>query len=530
MLNSLADEFIPKSLSVLRKGGCFLEIGKRGIWTETQVAEKYPSLTYHAYVLTDVLQDEPGFLTDVFAELIPEFEAGRLNVLPIQAFDIQEVVEAFRFMAQARHIGKVVVVQKATAFDTGPNNIREDGTYLLTGGLGGLGLVSAGSLVEGGARHLALVGRHAPEEYAQRLISDWKAMGVHVVCIQGDVSKEEEVARILGIIRAEMPALRGVVHAAGVLDDAMLGQQSWKRFEYVLAPKADGAWHLHHQTRGLSLDFFVFYSSMASVIGSLSQGNYAAANAYLDALAHLRRSQGLPAMSINWGPWSGVGMAAAVGDRDQQRWKTQGVGSIAPEEGAQIFKRLLQMSPTQVGVLPVDWNRLASQVREGEIQPILQELISQVQSSEKKGTAQVSTDVLHQLENAAAEDRHDLLMSHVHEQVARVLGLDPAQPIDVSRGLTDLGMDSLMAVELSNRLKQSLGHKLPSTVAFEYPTISALTAFLAGDILHLELSTMTPAMEDQSQNAPDKDLVELTGMSEAEAEASLLKELDDIGF
>ena len=197
VLNSLADEFIPKSLSVLRNGGCFLEIGKRGIWTEAQVAEHYPSLAYHAYVLTDVLQDEPGFLADVFAELIPEFESGRLQVLPIQAFAIQEVVEAFRYMAQARQIGKVVVVQEASTLEAGPNKIRKDGTYLLTGGLGGLGLVSAGSLVEGGARHLALVGRHGPADHAQRLISEWQAAGVQVVCIQGDVSKDEDVTHIL---------------------------------------------------------------------------------------------------------------------------------------------------------------------------------------------------------------------------------------------------------------------------------------------------------------------------------------------
>ncbi len=524
VLNSLADEFIPKSLSILADHGRFLEIGKRGIWDTQQVKALNPTLEYYVYDLGEVMQADAGFLKTAFAELMQEFEAGRLRPLPLRAFPIQQVVEAFRYMAQARHIGKVVVTQPSTWPEA---SVHADATYLVTGGLGGLGLVTTRSLIESGAKHLVLVGRSQPSDFASQEIAAWKEAGVNVTVARADVTQKEDLQQLLERIAHEMPPLRGVIHAAGVIDDGILQQQTWERFETVLAPKAAGAWLLHSLTHNLDLDFFILFSSMASILGASGQSNYAAANAYLDALAHYRRAQGLSATSINWGPWSEVGMAAGLGEREHRRWREQGVGYIAPEEGAQVFRQLLEKDLAQVSVYPVDWKKLSTRVSAQEVQPLLRELVSQNAAAQREGQAQEGQNFLQALESAEPEDRFERLMEHVQEQVIRVLGLDASQSIDPYRGLTDLGMDSLMAVELSNRLKRSMGHKLPTTVAFEYPTIAALTEYLAKDVLGLSLVSEIKSAESSGE---DELMAELEQMSEEEVEASLLKELDDIGF
>ena len=528
VLNALADEFIPKSLSVLADGGRFLEIGKRGIWDHRQVRDFNPTLEYYPYDLTEKLLEDPDYARDTMAKLMPEFAAGQLKPLPLHVFDIQEVIEAFRFMAQARHTGKIVVTQDEDL--DGGSVVREDGSYLITGGLGGLGLAIAGGLIQRGARHLVLMGRSAPSQTAQGLIDEWENTGAHVLTWQGDVSRETDVAAVLAEIEANMPPLRGVIHAAGVLDDGVLRQQSWPRFEKVFAPKIHGAWHLHNLTQRLPLDFFVLFSSMAPVLSNSGQGNYAAANAFLDALAHYRRAQGLPATSINWGPWSEVGMAAAQQDRERQRWSATGVTLIAPDEGVQVFERLLMKKHTQVSVYPMDWQKLAAQVSANEAAPILREMLQQAAVREESGGAAAGSQILQMLNEAAPDERYELLLEHIREQVTRVLGLPASYSVDPQRGLTDLGMDSLMTVELSNRLKNSLGKPLPTTLAFEYPTAAALTEYLLNEVLSLDTAPEPQTAGETGSRQIDEIAAEVEQMSDDEIEATLLQELDDIGF
>ena len=224
----------------------------------------------------------------------------------------------------------------------------------MTGGLGSLGLVVAEWLVEQGAQHLVLVGRHGPGAAAQAALAEWARRGVQVQVRQADVAHAEEVQALVDSLRAQ-PPLRGVIHAAGVLDDGVLLQQTWERFARVLAPKALGAWHLHRATAGMALDFFVLFSSVAAVLGSAGQGNYAAANAYLDGLAWYRRSRGLPALSLNWGPWGEVGMAAQLAERAQSRRAAGGVALIPPALGVQALGYALASGAPQWTVLPIDW-------------------------------------------------------------------------------------------------------------------------------------------------------------------------------
>ena len=302
-------------------------------------------------------------------------------------------------------------------------------------------------------------------------MDELRRAGVEVVAAQADVARAEELAAVL----AEMKSpLRGVVHAAGVLDDGVLAQQSWERFQTVLAPKVQGAWNLHRLTREVPLDFFVLFSSSAALLGSPGQGSYAAANAFLDALAQHRRGLGLPATSIAWGPWAGVGMAATRTE-SRQRWAALGVGAIAPEQGLEVLGRVLAEEPTRVGVLPIDWARFL-RTFPGSVPKLLADLAPAALRGERPA------GLLGRLAQVAVAERAEVLATHLQGEVARVLGLASARLPERQTGLMELGLDSLMALELRNRLQADLDQPLSATMIFDYPTIEALSHHLAEKI------------------------------------------------
>ncbi len=488
VLNSLSGEFIAKSVSALAKSGTFIEIGKRDIWTAEQFAKEKPSASYQVIDLAALTEAEPAKTSPIFKEVMELIRFGELKRLPITAFTASNAPAAFRHMAQAMQIGKIVITNHGY-------RLRSDGTYLITGGLNGLGLLTARHFAERGARHLALVGRSAPSSTTEAAIRELEAKGVRVQVVQADVSKVEDVRHILSTIQQDMPALRGIVHAAGVLDDASILRQEWSKFARVLAPKVDGAWHLHSLTMNEPLDFFILYSSTAALLGSPGQSNHSAANTFMDMLAHDRQTRGLPALSINWGIWSVIGSAA---ERKADEWMhSQGVGTIRPEDGLEMLDALFAQEKAQIAVLPINWSTYLSQFK---APPMWLSLLAEesrrkgkrsstTSTPTKKPTAKVETQEFQQrLANVPPNQQRQFLLEHVHAQVVKAIGLEAGQEIDPRQALNELGLDSLMAVELRNMLSNSLKleRNLPATLVFDYPTINALTDYLAQDILKLE--------------------------------------------
>nr|AQW44888.1 polyketide synthase [Corallococcus coralloides] len=395
-----------------------------------------------------------------------------------------------------------------------PPRLRPDASYLLTGGLGGLGLALARGMVDRGARHLVLIGRGAPRAEALEAIRAMEAAGAKVVVQQADVSKREDVRRALDAAAALAP-VRGVVHAAGVLDDGVLLQQDWERFARVLAPKVDGAWNLHELTRGMELDLFVLYSSASALLGARGQGSYAAANAFLDALAHHRRALGLPALSVNWGPWAEVGMAASLA----ARFRAQGIETFSPAEGLKALWRALGSGKAQLTLMRVDWSRYLSQLPPGAAPSLFSELSVRVgtQASAEQGA---SRELRRRLEAAAPRQRLSLLMENVRDEAIKVLGLAPAFPLEPRQRLFEAGLDSLMALELRNRLQGGVGAALPSTLVFDYPSVEALATYLLRDVLHLEEEEQAVGVEEAK--AEETALVEkIMELSPDELAASL---------
>lgn len=495
-LNALAGEFIPATAACLSATGRFLEIGKRDIWTATDFAAVRPEGRYFAIDLARLRLETPAKSHTLFRETIAAATAGTIHALPLRAFPLEDAARAFQHMAHARHIGKIVLMP-ARAMRGTLDALSPEATYLVTGGLTGLGLLSAQRLAARGARHLALVGRRAPDASALAAIDEMRAAGVNVRIAAADMGIAEEVDRMVSDLSANMPPLRGIIHSAGALDDGALLQLTWTRFVTPLRAKMDGSWALHRLTRHLPLDFFVLYSSVASVLGSSGQANHSAANAFMDALAFHRRAAGLPATSISWGAWSEIGAAA---DRQVDRSVAAvGIGVIAPDTGLAMLDAVMHSEHPHVVALPVDWARLREHRHPRNGRHYLDRVVraaSPVRAAARTAAAPSSTTAavdLDALRDAPVSRRHAIMLAFASEHVAKVISAPSAQSIDVDQPLNELGLDSLMAVELRNRLSRGLQleRTLPATLVFDHPTLKAIAGFL--------VETVAP---DQAPAAP----------------------------
>jgi myxalamid-type polyketide synthase MxaB len=468
VLNSLTGEAINTSFAALGKGGRFVELGLLGIWTPEQVAARRPDVTYHTFELYQTVDRDPTLPHRTLGEVRAWFEARRLRPLPQRVFPVRNAVEAYRFLQQARHIGKVALSFTPESTPA----VRADGSYLITGGLGALGLCVAGQLVELGARHLVLAGRSGASPEAGATIARLRSAGASVQVVQANIASARDVAGLIETCQAQAP-LRGVLHAAGVLDDGVLDRQTAERFARVLAPKVYGAWHLHTLTRELPLDFFVLFSSMASVLGSAGQTNYAAANAFPDALAHHRRAQGLPGLSINWGPWAEVGMAARLS------LAGQGVEKIDSADGVRVLGDLLQPGqrhgPAQVGVWPVNWPAFQRRLPAGDFPPFLSGFLRR--PTESRPTA-AAGEFLGRLHAAPSGERVALVETAVQKELLEVLGRQATEQVPVTQPWANLGLDSLMTVDLKNRLEALLRVTLPMDRLARDVNTRALAAFI----------------------------------------------------
>ncbi len=535
VLNSLSGDFIPKSLSVLRDGGRFIEIGKQGIWSDSQVAEFNPQIIYFLVDLWQITQTQPALIQQMLGKLLPQFSAGKLKPLPYKIFTSDKITDAFRYMQQAKHQGKIIVTQgefdyrvrgrrrgelrfapteKSLDIDRDRIQYYRD-TYLITGGLGALGLQVAYWLVTQGIKHLVLMGRNDVKPHLDQQLEQLQQTGIKVVIAQGDVADTQQVAKVLSQIESTLPTLRGVIHAAGILDDGVLLQQDWVRFTRVLNPKVQGAWNLHLLTQKYDLDRFILFSSASSLLGAAGQANYCAANSFLDALAHVRQGQGLPAIAINWGAWQSIGLAAKA--QIERSFAQKGIGTIHRKQAISILEQLLLHEPTQIGVIPIEWSQWS---KNKILTPFYQDLVPLTTAQTRSATIR---NLPQQLANVTYQERKSLLIQHISQQVAQILGINHIDTIDTQQGFSELGLDSLGSVELRNKLQTSLEIRLSATVIFDYPNINAIANYLLATFL-------TVNSVENSSTQEKNDLTQLQELSEAEAEALLIEELKKLSI
>jgi polyketide synthase 12 len=465
VLDSLAGEFVDASLDLLGEGGRFIEMGKTDIRDPGELAASHPGVSYRAF---DLIEAGPERIQGMLCELLGLFAVGALELLPVMAWDVRRAPDAFRFMSQARHTGKIVL--------TLPASIDPEGTVLVTGGTGTLGGLLARHLVAvHGARHLLLTGRRGLEaEGAQELKAELEVLGANVTIAACDVADRAQLEALIDSIPNEQP-LDAVVHAAGVLDDGLIGSLTAERLDGVLAPKAHAAWHLHELTEHLDLSMFVLFSSAAGTLGSPGQGNYAAANAFLDALAAYRRARGLTGTSMAWGLWQQAsGLTDALSEADLARMKRSGVGALSSEEGLELFDAVLAGGEALMLPVPLDLAALRAQAR-AEMLPAIFAGLVRVPT---RRAGDQGASLARRLAATPEPQREGVMLDLVRGEVAAVLGHASPDAIDTQRAFKDLGFDSLAAVELRNRLNATTGLRLPATLVFDYPTTSAIADHL----------------------------------------------------
>ncbi|MFH0729431.1 MAG: SDR family NAD(P)-dependent oxidoreductase [Pseudomonadota bacterium] len=414
--------------------------------------------------------------------------------------------------------------------------IRSDSAYLISGGLGGTGLQMARRLVALGAGQIILFGRGgkpAEGSPASEVIRQLERSGTRIVVLQADVSQRGDVAAVLNTIGASGMPLKGIIHAAGVFADRLLADHEEALFKTVFAAKVTGAWNLHELTRDIPLDFFVLFSSATSFVCSAGLGNYVAANAFLDALAHYRRRMGLPGLSIDWGPWTETGMAEAVGKRRAEKslnqWAARGLDTLVPETALSVFQRLLGTTDPQVVAMPMDWQRFFGQFPH-TVRPDFFDRIPHHEAA----PGPKRENFYAQLTAAPADQWRNLLSTHIRSLVADVLGLDSPAAIDIRQGFFQMGMDSLTSMELRNRLQKEFSRPLSATLIFKFPTVESLA-----DHLH---STLVDPARDSIVESRGKtigmtgggkqkmDMIDPDALSEKEAEALLIETLEKLGY
>nr|APD71822.1 type I polyketide synthase 9 [Streptomyces sp.] len=470
VLNSLAGEFADASLRLLPRGGRFLEMGKTDRRDAAEVAAAHPGVTYRTY---DVRDPGPDRIQEIFAELLDLFERGALQAPPVAVWDLRRAPDAFRYLSEARHIGKVVL-------DLADDDERWDTTraVLITGGLGWLGRLAARHLVvEHGIRQLVLMGRGLPGEEAARDIAELRGLGADVRTVPCDAADRDALAAALDGLAADGVRLGGVVHAAGVLDDGLLTSMTSESLERTLRPKVDAALNLHELTEPLGLDSFVVFSSLAGTLSSPGQAGYAAGNAFLDGLMEYRRSVGRPGVSVVWGLWEGAGgMGAGLTGADVARMARVGVAPLTSELGLELLDAAVRRDrPVAVAAR---WNLdgLRARIAEGAAVPAL--LRSLVPDPAPAAGARSGSEAAPRAQAPEASLTGDRLLDSVLHEVAAVLGHASGAAVDRDGAFDRLGFDSLTAVELRNRLAVATGVRLPATFIYDWPTPADLVVRL----------------------------------------------------
>ena len=485
VLNSLAGEAIDQSLSLVRQFGRFVDIGLRDIYQNRKIGMRplRNCLSVFALNVAAIFTSRQDLIrTMLVDDLAGRFERRELRALAHRVFPVQRVAEAFRYMAQAKHVGKLIVSMKdadGLSVERAPQPIAigPDGSYLITGGLGGFGLAMADHLARKGARHLALVGRSSPSPAARAAVDSLRQRGVEVMICQADIADREQAERIIAEVQRAMGPLRGVMHAAMVLDDSSMEFLTEEKMWTAMAPKIMGAWNLHTLTVDAPLDFFVLCSSVSSIIGNPGQANYAAGCAFLDMLAHYRRERGLPALAVNLGMLGEVGTLAASSETTE-RLQRFGLKALRLSETLDSLDELLANDAVQVVIADVDW-KVYGRVSHLRIPARVADLVGD--TGAKEGAAPAGARVRDILE-ADATTLPSLLEAYIRDHLARAMGASPAR-IDIQQSLLSLGLDSLMAVEMRNRITEDLGVNVPLEKFMHGASINTVASYISERLL-----------------------------------------------
>lgn len=531
VLNALPGDLFTASLGLLRSHGRFVELGKQTSVTGMPILDA--NRAFFTLDLEALVRERPAVMQSLLQDLLQHIAIDHIPALPAVSFSIREVEHAFRHMAQAKHQGKIAIVWDAETLPVPvPRHeqllFKADAWYLITGGRGALGLATAAWMIEHGARHLILASRTPVSSELEAQLDMLRQAGATLRTPSLDVGDDEAVATLMNTLRDETYPLCGIIHAAGILDDSSIVRLQPDQVEHVLAPKVDGAWHLHTHTQDLPLDFFVLYASAAALVGSPGQAVYAAANAFLDALAHYRHQQGLPATSMLWGPWDQMGFTASP--QKPQHASLRGLERLNPNQAFDALAYALRHQEPSVMAVPLNMRHWQNLYPQAAAWPVFEKLTDAPAVARRLKKARETT--LATLATLATDkDRIVWIEEQLRQHIAHVLQW-PAEELESHTSLNDLGFDSLMAIELRNRLETHFGIFLPATFVWNGPAhINDLARHVAQDLGIIQTPSSTPrtvARPSDETTADHARVAALEQLSDDEVEALLLAKLADI--
>ncbi|WP_019696885.1 type I polyketide synthase, partial [Mycobacterium avium] len=476
VLDSLSGDSVDASLRLVAPGGIFLEMGKTDIRDPEVVAAEHPGVRYRAF---DLFEAGPDRIARLLDELAAMFGEDVLRPLPVTRFDVRRAPAALRYLSQARHVGKVVMTMP---------DAWTAGTVLITGATGMAGSAVARHVVtRHGARNLVLVSRRGLDAPgAAELVAELTAAGARAEVVACDAADREALAKVIADIPMQHP-LTGVIHAAGVLEDAVVTSLTPQRIDTVLRAKVDAAWNLHELTRDLDVGAFVMFSSIAGLAGASGQGNYAAGNSFLDGLAAHRRAHGLPAISLGWGLWDQASaMTGGLGAADLARFGRDGIVAMSSQEALELMDTALIVDEPFLLPAHIDLAALRAKFDGGTLPPMFVDLINaptRRQVDDSLAAAKSKSALLQRLEGLPEDEQQAVLLDLVRSNIATVLGSSSPEAIHPDRAFQELGFDSLTAVEMRNRLKAATGLALSPTLIFDYPNSAALAGYMYRELV-----------------------------------------------
>lgn len=493
------------------------------LWFLVKAPEKYTQAEF-ALPFSSMLN---GFARSLFLEhpklkggVIEYDEEGSKHLFSELSLAANE--DQVRLLGNNRYLARL---QKASLPAKNKLSIDQHGIYLITGGMGSLGLQAAHTLALHGASEIVLLGRNTPSNDAQKAIQKIEELGARVLFIQCDITRSEELQKVFEVLQKNNQVLKGIIHAAGIANPISIKELDHASIHEMMKSKVIGSWNLHEQSKSLNLDFFILYSSISSLIGSHKLAHYSAANGFLDGLATYRHSLNLPAQSINWGPWEQGGMVNNISGTKQVA--DSGFSLIGPTEGVAYLEQVIANPEThQAAVIKADWDRVKNIYSSRSEQAVFEFLISK--TDELKETT--TPDLRNSLEAQPAWSRVDILTGYLSTHACALLEIEDRENIDIKRGFFDMGMDSLMAVELRTKLERQLAYPLPPSTVFDFPSIEQLAthilSLLFGDA---KTEAHIPLQEEVIHNTtPSIEPSQIDGMSDAEISALIDGELSSL--
>ncbi|MCH7534442.1 MAG: SDR family NAD(P)-dependent oxidoreductase, partial [Bacteroidetes bacterium] len=485
VLNSLSGEAIYKSVQCLSAYGRFVEIGKTDIYRNSKLGLQPfgNNLSYFGVDVDRLFKQKVEFGGSLFQESIDFFVKNKFPAHPVTIFPIDKLADAFQYMGGARHIGKIIVSMEGDVEVAPSEEIRfkANGTYLLTGGASGFGLSVANWMTTKGCRHLVLMSRSGPKTDEEKvMVRDMKKRGINVMLAKGDVSKKEDVSRIFKEIKKSMPPLKGIQHAAMVLDDASIPEIDEERYMKVFKPKAVGCWLLHKETEKMNLDHFVLYSSISAVYGNPGQVSYVGGSSFLDNFSSWRRQKNLPSTTINWGVIGDVGFVARSGKVGGLLYK-QGWKTFTLDEATWILEQMLLNNPVQRVATDSDWEMIGNfythSAKSSRFEHLVKEKELGMTSGGGAGDGALKATILESDEG----EQHDILLDQLRETFARVLGTI-VNKVNINEPVTKYGLDSLMANQIRNWIQSNLAVDYSMMKIMRGPTIDEMTGQIIDEL------------------------------------------------